>query len=75
MEQMKLLWGEFLGLIFGNFLLNGLLGPFIFTIVNLKKGLATTLVLHTAWALALWHQLLLFLTGTLHVIQIKTNLV
>ena len=42
----------------------GLLGPVIFRIVNIKKGPAITLVLHTAWAHALWLQLLLFLNCT-----------
>ena len=33
--------------------LNYLLGPFIFTVVNIKKRPAIPIVLHTAWACAL----------------------
>ena len=35
------------------FMVNCLFGPFIFTVVNLKKGPTIPIVLHTAWASAL----------------------
>ena len=58
------------------FMVNCLLGPFIFTVVNLKKGPTIPIVLHTAWARALSAIVIVCPHKIkIHVIQIKLALV
>ena len=53
---------------------NCLLGPFIFTVVNLKKGPTIPIVLHTAWARALSAIVIVCPHKIkIHVIQIKLH--
>ena len=49
-----------------------LLGPFIFTVVSLKKGPTIPIVLHTAWAHALSAIVIVCPHGKMHAIQIKS---
>ena len=56
-------------------MVNCLLGPFIFTVVNLKKGPTIPLVLHTAWARALSAIVIVCPHKIkIHVIQIKLHI-
>ena len=50
---------------------NCLLGPFIFTVVSLKKGPTIPIVLHTAWAHALSAIVIVCPHGKMHAIQIR----
>ena len=55
-------------------MVNCLLGPFIFTVVNLKKGPTIPIVLHTAWARALSAIVIVCPHKIkIHIIQIKLH--